>query len=140
MPDEKKPSIVIGCGAHHISYHYRFLEAALGDARYTVNIVQLASTSKVVVEDAMAKDVEVLRRAVVEEVEKERDVVVVLHSWCGFVGCAALEGLEGHVKQVVFLASWIQPSGKSSCEWLGVEALGIYDVRVSPLSSLLCGH
>ncbi|KAK4497814.1 hypothetical protein PRZ48_010468 [Zasmidium cellare] len=129
MSNNNKPTIVVGCGAHHIPYHYRFLEDALRNAGYVVRVVQLPSTSAEVVDDAMSKDVQAIREAVEREIKDGNDVVMVLHSWSGFVGSAALEGLEEKVKHIVFLASWIQPSGKGSCEWLGVEELPIDNVE-----------
>ncbi|KAF2173426.1 hypothetical protein M409DRAFT_15711 [Zasmidium cellare ATCC 36951] len=129
MSKNGKLTIVIGCGAHHIPYHYRFLQDALHSAGYAVKIVQLPSTSAEVVEDAMSKDVRAIRQVVEGEIRNGKHVIMVLHSWSGFVGSAAVEGLEENVKHIVYLASWIQPSGKSSCEWLGVEELPIYEVK-----------
>lgn len=128
--DKDKPNIVIACGAHHVPYHYRFLESALRDACYHVRIVQLPSTSPVVIEDTMDEDVQAIRQAVEQEVAGGKAVVLVLHSWSGFVGTAAIRGLEEPVRHVVYLAAWLQPSGKSSCEWLDVDEISIYDVKV----------
>lgn len=126
---ESKPSIVIGCGAHHTPYHYRFFEDALKSAGYAVRVVQLASTSAVVIEDAMGKDVSAIRQAIEGEIADGKDVVVVLHSWSGFVGTAAVEGLEANIKAIIYLASWMPPTEKSSCDWLGVSELEIYNVK-----------
>lgn len=126
---ESKPTIVVGCGAHHTPYHYRFFEEALKNAGYAVRVVQLASTSAKVIDDAMGKDVQAIRQVVQGEIENGKEVIVVLHSWSGFVGTAAVEGLESGVNAIIYLASWMPPSDQSSCDWLGVPELEIYNVQ-----------
>lgn len=126
---DAKPTIIVGCGAHHTPYHYRFFEDALKNAGYAVRVVQLASTSAEVIEDAMSKDVQAIRQVIQGEIESGDKVVLVLHSWSGFVGTAAAEGLEAKIKAIIYLASWMPPSNKSSCDWLGVPELEIYNVK-----------
>ncbi|EME42357.1 hypothetical protein DOTSEDRAFT_133644 [Dothistroma septosporum NZE10] len=126
------PSVIIGCGAHHIPHHYRDLTAALEYAGYRVKVIQLASSSITPVENAMAKDIAGFRKVVQTEIQAGHNVIALLHSWAGIVGAAAVEGLNKvtpGVDHIIYLASWLPPSNVSSCHWLGVPELAIYDVK-----------
>ena len=80
----------------------------------------------------MAQDVAQFRNVVQDELQAGHNVIALLHSWSGFVGAAAVKDLGQStpgVVHIVYLASWLPPSNLSSCDWLAVPELSIYDVK-----------
>ena len=72
------------------------------------------------------EDVEAVREGVTKLVESDEEVVVILHSYAGFPGGQALEGLgkaerekqglKGGVIRLVYIMSWIVPEGFQGLE------------------------
>ncbi|GAB7352686.1 hypothetical protein MBLNU459_g3047t1 [Dothideomycetes sp. NU459] len=91
MASPSKPVIVIATGAWHRPFHYTNLTEALEAEGYEVEIPHLASVDGVT--DSMAEDAAVLRAPIEAAIRRNKDVVVVMHSYGGVCGSAAVKGL-----------------------------------------------
>ena len=98
----EKSVILIVPGACHTPHHYAHLALRLNTSGYTVDCVELETSSP----DKYTEDVSIIRNAIESHVDADRDVVVVMHSYGGLPGTEACVGLgktEGRTAGVVKL-------------------------------------
>lgn len=120
-----EPSIVIVHGAWHIPQHYQEVVQELnGQGFKDVYCPRLPSAVDALPPPATANlkhDTLEIRQTIERLVEKERDVIVLMHSYGGVVGANALDGLlapqrrekgfKGGVAHLVYMAAFVQPAG-----------------------------
>jgi hypothetical protein len=84
-------------------------------------------------------DIDNVHKSVLKEVEKEKDVVVVAHSWGGIIVGGALEGLgkadreetgkKGGVVKIAYMCSFVPPEGVSLIDAFGGKVPDWYDIK-----------
>jgi hypothetical protein len=100
----EKPAIVVFAGAYHKSSCMRLFIDSLRQAGFEADSYSLAS-----IEDstkAVDDDEVVIRSETEKRVENGRDVLLILHSFAGFGGSAAMSGLDKKTR-----AEYKQPNG-----------------------------
>lgn len=123
------PAIVIITGACHQAICMRHFVASLGSAGYLAEAFSLASAgngTKTVRDDEQA-----IAAAATTWFGKGRDVLLMLHSFSGFAGSAAIAGLDkqSRVKNgeahglvgVVYLAAFIPHEGQTMREFFSKD-------------------
>jgi alpha-beta hydrolase superfamily lysophospholipase len=116
-----KPVFVLLHGAWHQPQCWNLLVEQLVKADYESVVPALPSSGSMPPTSDWSADIEVIRKTVSELVEKERDVVVVMHSFSGMTGGTALEdldkgsrianGLQGGVIRLVYVIAFLVPEG-----------------------------
>lgn len=118
---QSKPSIVLIPGAWHTPAHYEELIALLENAGYPVKSMQLPSAGSTDPEShSVATDAEAIRQKLLYPLleEEGKDVVVLMHSYGGCPGAAAVKGVDktkinGKIIGIVFLAAFLAREGDS---------------------------
>ncbi|KAG0647787.1 hypothetical protein D0Z07_6870 [Hyphodiscus hymeniophilus] len=125
-----KPTLILVPGAWHGPNTWDKVTALLEAQQYKCITVDLPSANS----DPSATlldDVNAVRGPIVTETEQGRDVVVVVHSYGGFVGPSAIKGLtrpkdgsssktqSGHVIGLAYISSGFAPTGVAFLEALG---------------------
>ena len=122
----EKTAILIFTGAYHKPSCMRLFIDSLRQAGFEANAYSLASIedSTKVVDD----DEAVMRSEIGKRVESGRDVLLILHSFAGFGGSAAISGFDKktraeHNQQngligVIFLAAFIPLEGQTALTML----------------------
>ena len=116
------PTILLVPGFWEGPEAFEALSSQLSSSGYTVGIAQLLSTGTVSPGNpSMSDDIAGVRKQIEVIVEKNEDVVLVLHSAGGFIGSNAMEGLsaktrkekgqQGGVKGIVFISGAVFPEG-----------------------------
>ncbi|KAI1804212.1 alpha/beta-hydrolase [Daldinia bambusicola] len=115
-----KPIFVLLHGAWHIPRCWDILISTLNKLGYEAVAPALPSSGSTPPTPDWSKDVETIRNTV-EDLVRENDVVVVMHSFSGMTGGTALEGLDkntraakgrkGGVIRLIYLASFLVPEG-----------------------------
>lgn len=118
-----KPTLIIVPGAWHSPEIFTTVVDKLSSFGYKcISIPLLAAGHEPAVKD-LTPDTENVHRAVLEEVERGNDVVVVGHSWGGMIIGGALDGLskverekdgkKGGVIKLAYLCAFVPPEGVS---------------------------
>lgn len=115
-PKMSLPTIVIFPGACQTPAHYQPLASALQTANFTVSVVPLPSLGASLGWKDFSEDVTAIRKVVSDLVDEGTEVIVLMHSYGGMPGSAALRGLgvkdrakagmKGGVKRLVYVASY----------------------------------
>lgn len=118
-----KPDLVLIPGAWHTAECYYLIVPLLESAGYQVETVNLISVGAEPAVKSLDPDVQHIRNVLLPMIEKGKEVVVVMHSFGGVPGSAALkgmskttrlaEGLPGGIVALVYLCSWVIPEGQS---------------------------
>lgn len=128
----QKPTLVLVPGAWHSTDTWDKIASLLEAQQYKCVRVALPST----LSDAsttFSEDIKAVRNSIVAETAQGSDVVVVVHSYGGAVGCSAIKGfarqkqdvsssateLSGHVLGIAMMASGFIPTGISFIDNLG---------------------
>jgi pimeloyl-ACP methyl ester carboxylesterase len=113
-----KPTIVFVTGAWHKPHLYAGLLEGLQRARFPVIAPCLPSVGGTC--DSFYDDVYVVRKAIAEEVSQGREIVVIMHSYGGMVGSAAVQGFSkqevprgGGVIRLIYMAAFALETGIS---------------------------
>jgi pimeloyl-ACP methyl ester carboxylesterase len=116
-----KPIFVLLHGAWHTPQCWKRLVTELETAGYESVAPALPSSGSVPPISDWTADVEIIRGTVTDLVEKERDVVVVMHSFSGMTGGTALDGLDkesrvakqlkGGVVRLIYVVAFLVPEG-----------------------------
>ena len=122
-PTMPLPAIVIVPAACQTPAHYQPLATALQNANFTTAVIPLPSVGASPGLTSFDEDVAAVRNVISSFVDDGAEVVVLLHSYGGLPGSAALRGLgvderakdgkEGGVKRLVYVASWALREGES---------------------------
>jgi pimeloyl-ACP methyl ester carboxylesterase len=116
-----KPIFVLLHGAWHTPRCWDRLVRELAKAGYESVAPALPSSGSVPPNPDWCADVDVIRKTVLDLIDKERDVVVVMHSFSGMTGGTALDGLDkesriskdlkGGVSRLIYVVAFIVPEG-----------------------------
>lgn len=135
-----KPSLVLVGGAWHHPDHYADLIMYLGKHGYKCVPVTLPSMypKNGKYPKDLQPDIEAIRNVTLRELDSGNDVVVTLHSYGGFPGNSALNGLDtkaraaaGHktsVKSIAAFAAFLVPAGVTLKQACG-GSHPIHDIR-----------
>ena len=117
------PTIVIIPGACHTPAHYQPFASALQSADFTVAVVSLPSIGASPGLKDFDEDVVAIHKVVSSLVDDGIEVVMLLHSYGGLPGSAAMKGLgakerardgkEGGVRRLVYVSSDILKEGEA---------------------------
>ncbi|KAI1470489.1 alpha/beta-hydrolase [Daldinia caldariorum] len=115
-----KPIFVLLHGAWHTPQCWDILIYTLNELGYSAVAPALPSSGSIPPTPDWSKDVETISNTV-EDLVKENDVVVVMHSFSGMTGGMALgglgketraaKGLKGGVIRLIYLAAFLVPEG-----------------------------
>jgi len=118
-----KPHIVLIPGAWHSGDAYDTMLPFLHSHGYETTALTLPSVGAEPPLTSLDPEIEHIRNKVEPLLEKGQDVVVVMHSYGGFAGSAALHGLStaerkkdgqpGGVVSLVYLAAWMLDEGRA---------------------------
>jgi len=118
-----RPHIALIPGAWHSGDAYDTLLPFLHSQGYETTALTLPSVGAEPPLTSLYPEIEYIRGKIVPLLEKGQDVVVVMHSYGGFAGSAALHGLSkaerekegqtGGVVSLVYLAAWLLDEGKA---------------------------
>jgi pimeloyl-ACP methyl ester carboxylesterase len=129
MPTTMKPHIVLVHGAWHHSSTFNTLRAILTSHGFDSTAIDLPSTGAQTPHSDASQDTAVIR-AVLSKliVDKNQEVILLLHSYAGVPGSDACEGLlkadrskeskAGGVLHVIYLASLLVPAGSTLFEFI----------------------
>jgi pimeloyl-ACP methyl ester carboxylesterase len=113
-----KPTIIFVTGAWHKPQLYAGLLEGLRRTRFPVIAPYLPSVGGTC--DSFYDDVYVVRKAIAEEVSQGHEIVVVMHSYGGMVGSAAVQGYSkqdvqrgGGVIRMIYMAAFALERGVS---------------------------
>lgn len=116
-----KPVFVLLHGAWHSSKCWDQLVRELTRSGYESVAPALPSSGSSPPTPDWSADVEIIRQTVLDLVEKERDVVVVMHSFSGMTGGTSLDGLDkgariqkglkGGVIRLIYVVAFLAPEG-----------------------------
>jgi len=142
LPDliMSKPTLVLVHGSFHTPEHFGPLIADLNKHNYKCIAVRLPTAhSPKDPPPTLTDDTAVVRKAVVDELDQGRNVVVIAHSYGGVVTNNSLRGLctkdriaEGHstsVLAIAFLCAILIPQGKSLTGTEGGKRSAMHDMR-----------
>ena len=117
------PTVVIVPAACQTPAHYQLLASALLDANFPVAVIPLPSVGASPGLENFDKDVGAIRKVVNSLVDDGNEVVVLLHSYGGLPGSAAMKGLgtndrlregkKGGVKRLVYVSSYVLMEGEA---------------------------
>ena len=117
------PTIVVIPAACHTPAHYQPLASALQSADFTVAVVPLPSAGASPGLRNFDEDVAAIHKIVSSFVDDGIEVVMLLHSYGGLPGSAAMKGLgakerardgkEGGVRRLVYLSSYVLKEGEA---------------------------
>lgn len=117
------PIIVIVPAACHTPAHYQPLASALQSAEFTVAVVPLPSVGASPGLKNFDEDAAVIQKVVASFVNDGIEVVMLLHSYGGLPGSAAMKGLgakeraingkEGGVRRLVYVSSYLLEEGEA---------------------------
>ena len=134
-----KPAIILVPGAWHLTDHYEGLNKRLQAYGYVVNAVNLPSTvpKDGTYPEDLQPDIDVIRNAALAELEHS-NVLFVMHSYGGFPGSSAAEGLDaktraaqGHktyVQGMVYICAFMTAAGTSLLDGVGGKPAPIHDI------------
>lgn len=125
-----KPVIVISTGAWHRPVHYDPLTKALEAEGYEVKVPHLPSVDGSM--DTFDEDVACIRKAAEEAISEKKDVVIVMHSYGGICGSAAVKGLAKSgsnpgVVHMVYMTAFAIPEGATLIDMCGGEPLDWFE-------------
>ncbi|KAH7380272.1 Alpha/beta hydrolase fold-1 [Phaeosphaeria sp. MPI-PUGE-AT-0046c] len=116
-----KPVFVLLHGAWHKPQCWDLVVKELAKVGYDAVVPALPSSGSNPPTPDWSADIEIIRNTVSDLVEKERDVVVVMHSFSGMTGGTALEGLDkdsrvakslsGGVIRLIYVVAFLVPEG-----------------------------
>jgi len=113
-----KPTVIFVTGAWHKPHLYAGLLEGLQRTRFPVIAPYLPSIGGTC--DSFYDDVHVVRRAIAEEVSQGHEIVVLMHSYGGMVGSAAVQGYSkqevsrgGGVIRMIYMAAFALETGVS---------------------------
>lgn len=128
--ENPRPTIVLVHGGWQGPEIYSLITPGLETAGYSVVAVTLPSAGSVPAQPDMSGDVNIVRNAVTSTLAIGKDVVLVMHSFGGVVGCEALKGIKqdeaglvmesdgavkvGRVVKLAFVAALLFPEGKAT--------------------------
>lgn len=141
MTLNSKPEFVIVPGAWHGPESFDPTSALLEKAGYAVHGVQLPCFGAQPPLENFDPDVAAIRDVVNKVLSAGRDVVLIMHSYGGVVGCEALSeyvqeagkgGKEGwgRVRRLVFVSAFVMAEGGSLMAGLGGNNLPWFEVEV----------
>lgn len=109
-----KPVIVFVPGAWHPVSCLDNLTALLTAAGYETQTVVLPMIYRAteIKQPSLEPDITAVRAVVEPLVQAGREVVLVMHSWGGFPGSSALEGLTQNVRHLVYMAAFVPAVGQ----------------------------
>lgn len=117
-----KPTIVLVPGAWHKPEAFQPLTSLLESAGYTCIGVDLASVGAKTPLEGTKEDIEAIKNVITPEVEADRDVVVLMHSYGSVPAGEAVKGLDqasrrkdggrGGVTHLFYCAAFAPPKGK----------------------------
>ena len=130
------PTIVIVPAACQTPAHYRPLASALQTANFTVAVIPLPSVGASPGLKNYDEDVSAIRKVVSSLVDDGAEVIVLMHSYGGLPGSAAMKGLgakerakdgkQGGVKRLVYVSSYVLKEGEALPNKGDVETLRSY--------------
>lgn len=136
-------TIVFVPGAWHSPTAFKKVGHHLEVSGYTTQYVTLPSVGAYPPLKDFNPDVEAVRNAIKAEVDKDRDVVLVVHSYGGLPGCEAVKNLDkmsreklgkkGGVIHIFFLCSFVIPEGQSLHSAFGSQDLPWWEVSSDKL-------
>ncbi|CZR46528.1 uncharacterized protein FPRO_11977 [Fusarium proliferatum ET1] len=121
-----RPALVIVPGNFSLSRFWRAIQRPVEDKGYSVEVVPLQSSHEEKIDPApgLADDVKVAQSVLNKQIDRRKDVVMLMHSYGGMVGTEATRGLSrkerekaglgGGITRMVFLAAIFAPPGKST--------------------------
>lgn len=117
------PTIVIVPAACQTPAHYQPLASALQKASFTVAVIPLPSVGASPGLKNFDEDVAAVRKVVGSLVNDDTEVIVLMHSYGGLPGSAAMKGLgakdranerlKGGVKRLVYVSSYALREGEA---------------------------
>ena len=117
------PTIVVVPAACQTPAHYQPLASALQKANFTVAVIPLPSVGASPGLKSFDEDVAAVRKVVGSLIDDDTEVIVLLHSYGGLPGSAAMkglgskdrakEGLKGGVKRLVYVSSYALREGEA---------------------------
>lgn len=118
-----KPHIILIPGAWHSGDCFDPLLPYLQDASYQVTALTLPSVGAEPPLTSLDPEIEYIRNSIIPLLDADNDVLVAMHSYGGFAGSAALQGLSrperqaqgkpGGVTALVYMAAWMLDEGQS---------------------------
>lgn len=116
-----KPTIVLVPGAWHTPNGYKALIDALERLEFPVSPVFLPSVDSNPTQTSWDPDVTAVRSAVVAAADKGSDVYILMHSYGGFPGSEAAQGLDkasraregkkGGIAKMIYMTAFAVPEG-----------------------------
>jgi len=119
------PTIVIVPGSSHSSAHFVPLAKALSTAGFSniLNLTLPSTSTETAAATSFDPDVEHIRSAVIERVERGEDVAIIMHSYGGAPATEAVKGLgreerekagkKGGVVRMIYVAAIVLAEGDS---------------------------
>ena len=129
------PTVVIVPAACQTRLHYRALDIALTDVKLLSTVVTMPSVGSLPSIPDFTRDVAAVRQVVTGLLDEGKDVVVLMHSYGGIPGSAALEGLSkgerevthgqgaSHVVRLVYVAAHVLREGEKMIGAADLDAL-----------------
>ena len=116
IPDSPPPTVVFVPGAWHLPDAFHKVITLLSAKGFTSRKVYLPSVGRSPPVSSLEPDVNIIRNAVLSEMRKGHDVIVVCHSYGGLPTSEALKGLDkpqnaggGRVSAIVYIAALLIP-------------------------------
>lgn len=119
---ERKAQIVFIPGHWHTLFFTRPLVASVEKLGHKITPSQLASVGRKILRPTFSDDVNGIRDAVLNVLEKGDDAILVLHSYAGMPGSEAVnqlidlgvletQGEKGNLRRIVYIAAYMFPAG-----------------------------
>ena len=140
-----KPTIVFLHGAYHPPACYHGVTAKLEAAGYEVIMPRLASLGKDVVGITLDDDVKVARNAIEQAIRPGKEIILVGHSYGGFVGMISARGLglaesrekreKGGIKGIIYLSAILTKKGGNAIDACNTalisppDVIEVFDIR-----------
>lgn len=141
MSANAQPVFVLAPGAWHLPDCYQLVQDKLHTQGYETRAVAYPSVGAEPPTKGAFDDAAAVRAEVQALVDQGRQVILVGHSYGGFVICEASKGLgykqrkaegkEGGIVLLVFLSAFVVPKGLSLIKMLGGNPLPWMDFQVS---------
>lgn len=117
-----KPTVLIVSGAAHTPKHFEPLKTLLESSGYDVYNPRLPSNSIYPPDHSYQRDVDTVREIAEQLAHEEKRIIVLMHSYGGFVGTDAMaglgleararQGLRGGIEWLAYMTAWLPAKGQ----------------------------
>lgn len=132
IPEPTKPTILIVSGVSHTPKHFEPIQTIFENSGYSVHNPRLPSNALLPPTHSHQRDVDTIRGIAEQLTAEGKRIIVLMHSYGGFVGTNALydlgleqrekQGLHGGVEWLAYMATLLPMAGETVADLLQLDS------------------